>query len=255
MTRGTVVFLHAHPDDEAIFTGGSIHLLAATGWRVVVVMATSGEQGLPHPTGAELGTHRRTEAEQAAAVLGAHRVEFLGYADSGLVGDHPPGAPSFIAADPGEAADRLAAVLDAERADALITYDADGIYGHPDHVRAHEVALAAVEARSVTHLYEVTVDREYLHFVETHLVVEAGLPERPPGLGLAATHLGRPTVVIDTVCDVRPVLGVKRQAMASHASQIPDTSSAMRLDHADFAAVYGYEWYLRHGPPGPLEQL
>ena len=94
-----------------------------------------------------------------------------------------------------------------------------------------------------------------MHFVETHLVVEAGLPERTPGLGLAATHIGRPTVLIDTVCDVRPVLHVKRQAMASHASQIPETSSAMRLDHADFSAVYGFEWYLRHGPPGPLEGL
>jgi LmbE family N-acetylglucosaminyl deacetylase len=108
-------------------------------------------------------------------------------------------------------------------------------------------------------IYESTVDREYLHFVETHLVVEATIATQPEravlGLGLAAAPLGLSTVEIDCTVDVRPVLPVKREAMAAHASQIPETSSAMRLPGADFAAVYGYEWYGRRGPVGPIDQL
>ena len=75
------------------------------------------------------------------------------------------------------------------------------------------------------------------------------------GLGLAAAPLGLSTVEVDCTVDVRSVLPVKRQAMAAHASQIPETSSAMRLPDADFAAVYGYEWYARRGPVGPIDDL
>jgi LmbE family N-acetylglucosaminyl deacetylase len=107
-------------------------------------------------------------------------------------------------------------------------------------------------------VYEATVDREYLHFVETHLVIEASLggaqPERGE-LGLAATELGLSTVEVDCTVDVRRMLDVKREAMAAHASQIPESSSAFRLAQTDFAAVYGYEWYARRGPAGPIDDL
>jgi LmbE family N-acetylglucosaminyl deacetylase len=125
-------------------------------------------------------------------------------------------------------------------------------------VQVHKVGLAAAAEAGVPTVYESTVDREYLHFVETHLVVEATVatqPERVQGLGLAAAPLGLSTVEVDCTVDVRPVLAVKRRAMAAHASQIPETSSAMRLPDADFAAVYGYEWYARLGPVGPIDEL
>jgi LmbE family N-acetylglucosaminyl deacetylase len=121
------------------------------------------------------------------------------------------------------------------------------------------VGLAAAADAGVPTVYESTVDREYLHFVETHLVVEATIAAQPErtvlGLGLAAAPLGLSTVEVDCTVDVRPVLAVKRRAMAAHASQIPETSSALRLPDADFAAVYGYEWYARRGPAGPIDDL
>ena len=257
---GAVVFFHAHPDDEAIFTGGTMALLAAAGWRVVLVVATAGEQGATSAlVGPEvpLAVRRMGETARAAEELGAQRVEFLGYHDSGLGGGRPVGA--FADAPIDEAATRLAAILVEERAAALVGYDARGIYGHVDHVQIHRVGAAAVAAAGVPTLYESTVDREYLHFVETHLVVEATVAAQPEravaGLGLAAAPLGLSTVEVDCTVDVRPALVVKRRAMAAHASQIPETSSAMRLPDADFAAVYGYEWYARRGPLGPIDEL
>jgi LmbE family N-acetylglucosaminyl deacetylase len=260
-----VVFFHAHPDDEAIFTGGTMALLAAAGWRVVLVVATAGEQGEASASvGPEvpLGVRRMGETARAAECLGAQRVEFLGYHDSGLDGGGPGGARpagAFADAPVEDAAARLAAILAEERAAALVGYDARGIYGHVDHVQVHRVAVAAAAAAGVATVYESTVDREYLHFVETHLVVEATIATQPEratlGLGLAAAPLGLSTVEVDCTVDVRPVLPVKRRAMAAHASQIPETSSAMRLPDADFAAVYGYEWYARRGPLGPIDDL
>jgi LmbE family N-acetylglucosaminyl deacetylase len=258
----SVVFFHAHPDDEAIFTGGTMALLAAAGWRVVLVLATAGEQGLASPLvgpGVPLAVRRMGETAAAAECLGAQRVEFLGYHDSGSAGGttaSPVGA--FSEAPVEEAAARLAGILAEERAGALVSYDARGIYGHIDHVQVHRVGLAAAAKSGVPTIYESTVDREYLHFVETHLVVEATIatqPERVGGLGLAAAPLGLSTVEVDCTIDVRAVLPVKRRAMAAHASQIPETSSAMRLPDADFAAVYGYEWYARRGPVGPIDEL
>ena len=72
---------------------------------------------------------------------------------------------------------------------------------------------------------------------------------------MAAPLVGVPTVLLSTTVDVRSVLDRKREAMAVHASQIPESASAMRLPAAAFADVYGYEWYVRRGPPGPLELL
>ncbi len=252
----TVVFFHAHPDDEAIFTGGTMRLLADRGARVVLVLATHGEHGEVRP-GTEiagpLGEHRWAETVEAAELLGVDAVHSLGYEDSG-VGAAPSARP-FAGSHVEEAAEKLAAVLESERADAFVTYDADGIYGHPDHVHAHVVGTVACGRARVTTTYDVTVDREYLHFVETHLVTEAHGEGRPAGLGLAATSLGRPSVMISSVVDVRSVLEVKRTAMAAHASQIPETSSALRLGDHDFGEVYGFEWFARRGPEGPIEEL
>jgi LmbE family N-acetylglucosaminyl deacetylase len=292
----TVVFLHAHPDDEAIFTGGTMRLLADGGVRVVLVVATGGELGeAPADEAHRLAEVRAGETRAAADLLGVDEVAFLGFADSGLGPGAPPG--SFAAAPVGLGVARLAEVLARLGADVLVSYDEHGIYGHPDHVRVHEVATGAAAAAGVATRYEATVDREYLHFVETHLVEEAGraltVPVGPldgtdapfapslhgptaappgagppgpghaagrpaaagPGLGLAATVVGLPSVLVDRTVDVRPVIATKRAAMLAHASQIPASSSAMRLSPAAFAEVYGFEWYARHGPPGPLDDL
>jgi len=87
------------------------------------------------------------------------------------------------------------------------------------------------------------------------VVVEAGLGQRPLGRGLAASDLGMPSLLIDLTLDVSTVLDHKRRAMAAHASQLPADAPAFALGQQNFSAVYGYEWYVRHGPAGPLDLL
>jgi LmbE family N-acetylglucosaminyl deacetylase len=264
--RETIVFVHAHPDDEAIFTGGTMVRLARAGHRVVLVVATGGELG-ESPDGftaaggagdlsgpaTDLAGRRRAETEAAARLLGIACVRWLGYHDSGMAGDaanHAPG--TFWSADPAAATARLAAVLADEDPAAVVVYDETGIYGHPDHVQVHRVGCRAAAAAGVATVYGATVDREYLHFVETHLVEEAILAG---DLGLVRSHIGVPSVAVDAEVDVRSVLDVKRAAMAAHASQIPESRSALQLPDHHFADVYGWEWYVRSGPPGPIDAL
>ncbi len=238
--------------------------LAQQGWRVVLVVATQGELGAPTTTGgsaAAIAAERVAETRKAGQLLGVDRIEFLGYHDSGLLGDVANTAPgAFWSADSDEVAERLADLLKVETAAALVVYDETGIYGHPDHVKVHDVGLRAAALAGVDCVYEATVDREYLHFVETHLVIEAGaarsgMDSEVGDLGLAASAIGKPTVLVSNTVDVRDLLDVKRAAMAAHRSQIPETASAMRLPTEAFAAVYGFEWFIRRGPPGPIDRL
>ncbi len=252
----TIVFVHAHPDDEAIFTGGTMARLATEGHRVVLVVATGGELGEStdgsHPP-ALLAERRSDETDAAARLLGIGRVAWLGYHDSGMAGDDANAASgSFWSADLATATARLADVLREEAPAAVVVYDEDGIYGHPDHIQVHRVGRMAAAAAGVATVYDATVDREYLHFVETHLVEEAILAG---DLGLVRSHIGVPSVAVDATVDVRSVLDVKRAAMAAHASQIPETTSALQLPTHHFADVYGWEWYVRTGPPGPIDDL
>jgi len=254
----TVAFVHAHPDDEAIFSGGTIVRLVEQGHRVVLVVATGGELGLDHPEVDHLGAHRRAEADSAARTLGVDALHFLGHRDSGMPGDPANDAPgSFWSADVGEAAPALADVLRDEEVDALAVYDRTGIYGHPDHVQAHRVGVAAARLAGITAVHEMTVDREYLHFVETHLVEEAALAGAAltGDLGLARSRIGSASVEIHLALDVRGWLPTKRAAMAAHASQLPEHSPVFGLDDERFGEVYGWEWFIRRGEPGPIDEL
>lgn len=246
----TVVFFHAHPDDEAIFTGGTIALLARSGVRVIVVIATAGEHGQHHGGDTDLGDHRAEETRSACRLLGVDRIEFLGYEDSGIAEPgEPMHAAAFALADVEEAAAALAAIIHEVDASALVYYDEGGIYGHADHLAVHRVGRRAAELAGVATVYESTVDREYLHFVETHLVGLAALSMHE------AVPTGVPTVLVTTTVDVTAVIAAKRAAIAAHASQIPADSTVLALDDETFAAVYGYEWYVRTGPPGVLDTL
>jgi LmbE family N-acetylglucosaminyl deacetylase len=256
---GAVVFVHAHPDDEAIFTGGTMARLRRAGVPVVLVVATGGELGAIHPSyhGAiddvGLAAVRRTECEAAATILGAVGVEFLGYHDSGMAGDPSNAAPgAFSAVPPGEAAAPLAAILERVGAVAVVGYDENGIYRHPDHIQVTNVVRAAADRAGVPTVYGATVDREYLHFVESHIVAEAGMVD---DLGLVRSRIGVATVEVAVAVDVRDTLAQKRAAIAAHASQIPESASVLQLPDHHFAEVYGWEWLVRWGEPGPLEDL
>ncbi len=252
MSSEVVVVLHAHPDDEAIFTGGTIAALAEAGHRVVVLIATSGELGVDVATGPDrralLAARRRDEATVACDRLGAARLVFLDHIDSGLERDRaarPWGA--FADVELETAAEQVAALAIEEGATSLVTYDESGIYGHPDHVHAHHVGRRAVELAQIPTRYDVTVDREYLHFVDTHVVGRAA--GSPPSAGA----WGLPTVEITTTLDVRRHLEAKRDAIAAHGSQLDGDVWLGVRDGYD--QVYGYEWFVRTGPPGPIERL
>ena len=238
----SVVFLHAHPDDEAIFTGGTIALLAAAGHTITLIVATSGQ----------LGRQRETETAAAAALLGIERVEFLRYRDSGMPGDpanHHPRA--FTNTDPDHAAAQVAAIAAQQHATDLVTYDPGGIYGHPDHLQIHRVGTRAAHHAGIPTIYEATVNPDYLHHRRgpTHLVTRAHhhVPNHLP--------LGVPPHLITHTITIHDHLDTKRAAITAHHSQIPPTSDVATMPRHAFAHLYGLEWYTRHGPPGTLEQL
>jgi LmbE family N-acetylglucosaminyl deacetylase len=244
--RSTFVFLHAHPDDESIFTGGTIAQLTAAGHRVVVVYATSGELGRGEAPG--IGHRRRSEARTACDILGVERVVFLDHHDSGIHADRrlrPWGAFADVHVE--VVAEQLAAIVDGERARALVVDDVGGIYGHPDHIHANRVGALASRMAEIESWYDVTLDREYLHFVDAHVAHLAGSSLPVP------RRIGRPTVEISVTVDVRTALSRKLVAVAAHASQTggdPTFGSG-----AGFADVYGYEWFVRHGAPTALDRL
>lgn len=247
----TTVFLHAHPDDEAIFTGGTLARLHQAGHRTVVVLATNGAE----QAGGDLARTRAAEARAACALLGVDRVEMWGFGDSGMDAERA-GLGSFWRADHDAAAARLAALLVEEQASALVVYDVGGIYGHPDHLAVHRVGRVAAASAGTPTVYEATVDREYLHFVETHLVGHAVQSLLGMEVRTNAAPLGVPTVEVSVTVDVRAQAGLKRAAMAAHVSQIPPGSEALTMSAETFEGVYGYEWYVRAaGPPGPLDPL
>ena len=254
----TLVTFHAHPDDEAIATGGVMAKAVAEGHRLVLVVATRGElgevvEGVLTP-GEELWSRREAETRAAAAILGASRVEFLGYVDSGMAGTPGNEAPgSFWSADVEEAAARLAQILREEQADVLTAYDERGVYGHPDHVQVHRVGLRAAELAGTPRVYLSTIDADALQEVTARLaeadaVVGLDLSE------LEGIELGVPGSRVTTRVDVRPYLAPKRAAMAAHRSQIPDSSFFLSLPPGLFEAFFGEECFIRVGaPPGTRE--
>lgn len=143
--------VHAHPDDETIGTGGTMAKAVAAGHRVVLVTCTRGEMGeivVPEMDTAEnhrrLGEIRAVELERAMAALGVTEWDNLGYHDSDMMGRPGNLDPrSFWQADLDEAARRLVWLIRRHRPDVVTTYNAFGGYGHPDHIRVHDVTVRA----------------------------------------------------------------------------------------------------------------
>ena len=256
----TLVCFHAHPDDEAIITGGTMAKAAAAGHRVVLVLATRGEEGeqIPGvvPEGEELGAWREQETRDSAALLGCHDVVFLGYRDSGMVGAPQNDAPeSFWQADVEEAAGRLAKILADQRADVLTVYDDHGIYGHPDHVAVHRVGTRAAEFAGTRRVYWATMNRDRIREM-VEAAERAGTPVDAERTERAdSEEFGMPDAEITHAIDVREALDLKRAAMAAHASQIPADSFFLTLGDEQFAAAFGTEWFVRpgHRRNGPHE--
>ena len=149
--RPTLMTVHAHPDDETIGTGGTMAKAVAAGHRVVLVTCTRGEQGeIVVPAMDTPDNHRRLaeiragELERAMAILGVTEWENLGYRDSDMMGRSANLDPrNFWQADLDEAARRLVWLIRRYQPDVVTTYNEFGGYGHPDHIRTHDVAVRA----------------------------------------------------------------------------------------------------------------
>jgi N-acetyl-1-D-myo-inositol-2-amino-2-deoxy-alpha-D-glucopyranoside deacetylase len=240
--RGTLLVLVAHPDDEAFGTGSMIAYAERHGLRAVVACATRGELGDPSPgsglTRADLPEVRERELREACRLLGAERVEVLGYVDSGV--DGPPAAGSLAAAPHEELRDRVVALLDDVRPDVVVTLD--GSDGHRDHAAVRDAMIAALD------LAERRPQRTYLFCLVRSLMSEA-FGEGHPILG----YLGTPDDEITTVVDVADLLDLRWQAIRTHASQAPPFDAmGPDLQHRFLA----FDQLLRVDPPwsgGPVE--
>jgi LmbE family N-acetylglucosaminyl deacetylase len=242
----TIVAFHAHPDDEVLLTGGTIARLAAEGHRVIIVVACDGDMW-------EALGRRLHELRASAAILGADQVVHLGYADSGhgpLLFEDPSGRTRFARADVAEAAGKLAALLTAEQADLLLSYDQQGGYGHRDHIRVHEVGARAAELTGVR-VVEATVPRELAARYARPLL----------GFGLVVRHrliemreYGTPRSAITHRVDVRRYATQKRAALAAHRTPVFGSGRGGRLFRTliraplpVFRVFCGTEWFAEPG--------
>lgn len=249
---GTVVSFHAHPDDESLLTGGTLAWAAATGRRVVLVVATDGAAGLSPLTvsRADLASCRQRELQAAAAALGCARVVALGFPDSGIDGSGSgrEGETPFCRVSVEDGARALADVLIEEDAALLTIYDAAGGYGHPDHLQVHRVGMRAAALAGTPRVWAATVDRDRFVLLSRALRLAARIARLPPLPD--PRHAYTPRRAITYRFDVRDYLGPKRCALQAHGSQTgggagPRTIALLlRLPRPLFRWICGWEWFI-----------
>jgi N-acetyl-1-D-myo-inositol-2-amino-2-deoxy-alpha-D-glucopyranoside deacetylase len=266
----SILFVHAHPDDEAVGTGATMARYAAEGAHVTLVTCTLGEEGEIHvpaltrlaPAEADqLGGYRIGELAEACRALGVTDHRFLGGAgrwrDSGMMDTPPNEHPrAFWGADLDEAAGALLEVIRETRPQVAVTYDPNGFYGHPDHIQAHRVTMRAAELAAAEGL---PLPKVYWTAVP-HSVLEAGArqfaeSENNPFEGFSSIEelpFGTPDKEIAARIDAQDWADAKAVALRAHATQIPPTSWLLTLA-GDFGSDFlGVEYYrLAVGTKGP----
>jgi LmbE family N-acetylglucosaminyl deacetylase len=267
----TLMAVHAHPDDEAASTGGILHKYAAEGIRTVLVTCTGGELGdgpgglKPDQPGHDPGSVRvvrRAELERACRELGVEHLELLGYRDSGMADwDRSAAEGSFAGSDLEQEVGRLAELIERYRPQVVVTYDQDGGYGHPDHIRTHQVTQGATIRTGIpSKLYYTVFPKSLARRVLTQMK-QAGIdpwdlgeiefdPDNPP--------FGVPDELITTVIDVLLDVPAKLAAIRAHASQMDNAFFAGLPDQVA-PLVLGQEYYIRAidrtGSPVPEDDL
>ena len=267
----TLLAVHAHPDDECIGTGGILARYAAEGVRTVLVTCTDGAVGeISDPslaTPENLVEVRSRELDESVRILRVSRLVKLGYRDSGMAGTADNQHPlSFQQAPFDQAVERVVKLVREERPEVIVTYDERGGYGHPDHIRAHQVAVAAFEAAgdsarfpsaglawAPSKLYYNVVPRSaFARFVER--LRAAGI-DVPFGEQVEAPSGGDPPFGVSdervtTTVDVSAYVGQKRAALESHRTQMGPNQFFMRIPQELFAEVFGRETFQRVAGPG-----
>ena len=248
---GTLVCVHAHPDDEAIFTSGLTLHYAEQGYRVMLVTCTAGQLGIdPSGLAGNQPGHdddatriaRAGELQRAATLVGYSRIVNLGFLDSGMRGWPQNSDPrAFVNADPEAVSTTLAALFDEVGATVVVTYDENGFYRHPDHIQTNVVTrMAVAKSRTVERLYYPVMPESVLNAFRDGAAA-AGL--ELPAFFMEAVE-GVADEDVEIKLNVRRFAATKQQSIAAHATQI-DNANLMTLDLGVFEMAFGAEYYLR----------
>jgi N-acetyl-1-D-myo-inositol-2-amino-2-deoxy-alpha-D-glucopyranoside deacetylase len=263
-----LLLVHAHPDDETIGTGATMAKYAADGALVTLVTCTLGEEGeilvpgLSHLASDKedrLGEHRITELDAACRAMGVTDHRFLGgpgrYRDSGMMGTpQNDRSDTFWQAPFDEAADALVAIVREVRPQVVVTYDENGGYGHPDHIQAHRIAVAAFE-RAGDPAYgegEPWTPSKLYYTAFPKSVLQAGIDRlKETGhenfFGVDSADdlpFGTPDDVVTTAVDATAHLESKLQAMREHATQIEVDGPFFALSNNLGQEAWGVEYFV-----------
>jgi N-acetyl-1-D-myo-inositol-2-amino-2-deoxy-alpha-D-glucopyranoside deacetylase len=261
-----LLFVHAHPDDESLTTGATIAHYAAQGATVRVVTCTLGEEGevigdrwtqLAVDAADQLGGYRIAELTTALAALGAGEPIFLGGAgrwrDSGMPGTPARHRQRFVDADIAEPVAALVAIIRDLRPHVVVSYDPNGGYGHPDHIRAHEVTTAAVAAAGGdSHPGEPWEVPKFYWTVMAESGIADGLADigDPPAdwiqIKPSDITFGYPDEKVDAVIDAAAHLPAKAAALRAHATQVSVAADGRSLALSNLVALplWGIEHYV-----------
>ncbi|MEV6926008.1 N-acetyl-1-D-myo-inositol-2-amino-2-deoxy-alpha-D-glucopyranoside deacetylase [Dactylosporangium sp. NPDC051485] len=270
MSARSILFVHAHPDDESMGTGATMARYAAAGAHVTLVTCTLGEEGEIHvpalaglaaAEGDQLGGYRIAELAEACRYLGVSDHRFLGgagrYRDSGMMdtpaNKHPR---AFWGADLDTAAGELLEIIRETRPQVAVTYDPNGFYGHPDHIQAHRVLTRAVELAEAE---GIAPEKVYWTAVPRS-VLEAGMREFRGSSDNPFADIERPEDLpfgtadedIAARVDAHEFAEEKTAALKAHATQIPQSSWLFSIAGNFGAEFMGVEYYqLARGAKGP----
>lgn len=258
--------VHAHPDDEVIGTGGTLSRYAMAGLRVSLVCATRGEVGeIVDPTIDEaearprLAQIREDELRCACGVLGVTDLVFLDYRDSGMMGTQDNENPaSFWKADLDEAVGRLVLAMRRLKPQVVVTYNEKGGYGHPDHIRTHQITVAAFDAAGDSSRYsEQGLEPWQPQKLYYNAIPVSGLKKmeqyfRSVGItspfereDLTPESFGTPDEQITTRVDVRDYIERKRDALRCHRTQIAADSFFFTVPEMFSDEAMGFEYFVR----------
>ncbi|GAA3432126.1 N-acetyl-1-D-myo-inositol-2-amino-2-deoxy-alpha-D-glucopyranoside deacetylase [Kutzneria kofuensis] len=266
-----LALVHAHPDDESLWTGGTIAHYASLGVHVTVVTCTLGEEGEIIPASLnelraeaadQLGGYRVGELRSACARLRVNDHRFLGgigrWRDSGMVGVEANNHPrAFVGGDIAVQTEQLAEVLREVKPQVVVSYDSNGGYGHPDHIRAHEITTAAAAlVPDVLRVFHSVTSRDAVAAGLKKLRGVEGVPWRMP-------EPGELPVVDDEIITTRVAIEdhvpAKLSALRAHATQVSvwengEGAACYALSNGITQPVIGTEYYvLAAGPADGAE--
>ena len=256
-----LLLVHAHPDDETINNGVTMAKYAKDGAQVTLVTCTRGEEGevlvaelsnLASDKDDKLGQHREIELKDAMAHLGISDFRFLGapnkkWRDSGMMGTPQNDRKDvFWQSDLEEAANELVKIILEIKPQVLITYDEFGGYGHPDHIKAHRVAMRAAEIAEtkgwkIEKIYWNTMPRSVIQMgIEKMKEVGSDFfgAESADDLPFA-----KPDELVTSVVHASEFVPQKLAAMKAHATQIAVDGPFFALSNNLGLSVWGDEYY------------